>query len=280
VPTDLATWALRDRVALPTGTIAVDVLGADRPGTPVVLTHGTPSWSYLWRHVAPALARERPVHLWDLPTYGDSSGAPGGDGPSVAGHARTLAALVEHWGLHAPVLVGHDIGAATVLRAHLVHGTPAAALVVADAAVLSPWVTATAAHMQANLATYRTMPNAAFTALITAHLRTTSAVGLDAEAERAYLDRFAGPDGQQRYLDHVAGFSEDDTRDVVARLGEISVPTAVVWGARDSWLPASAGTSLRDAIPGARLRVVEDAGHFLTEDAPEAFLAVLDEVLP
>jgi pimeloyl-ACP methyl ester carboxylesterase len=105
-----ATWALRDRVELEAGTIAVDVLGAGRPGVPVVLTHGTPSWSYLWRHVAPALAEHRPVYLWDLPGYGDSTG----QAPSVAGHARALAALVDHWGLtgeRAPVLVGHDIGA-------------------------------------------------------------------------------------------------------------------------------------------------------------------------
>ncbi|GAA4797792.1 alpha/beta hydrolase [Actinomycetospora chlora] len=277
MPTDLARWALRDRVALPTGTIAVDVLGADRPGTPVVLTHGTPSWSYLWRRVAPALATDRPVHLWDLPTYGDSTGT---GIPSVAGHARTLAALVEHWGLDAPVLLGHDIGAATVLRAHLVHGTPASALVLADAAVLSPWVTATAAHVQANLEVYRSMPNGPFTAMITAHLRTTVAGTLADDAERAYLERYAGPEGQQRYLDQVSGFSEHDTRDVVARLGEITVPTDVVWGAEDTWLPPSAATTLGETIPGARRHTVPGAGHFLTEDAPEAFLDVLAEVLP
>lgn len=277
MPTDLASWALRDRVALPTGTIAVDVLGADRPGTPVVLTHGTPSWSYLWRRVAPALAEQRPVYVWDLPTYGDSTGA---GIPSVAGHARTLAALVERWGLDAPVLVGHDIGAAAVLRAHLIHGTAASALVLADAAVLSPWVTATAAHMQANLDVYRSMPYGPFTAMITAHVRTTVAGTLPDEAERAYLDRYAGPEGQQRYLDQVAGFSEDDTRDVVERLGEIVVPTEVVWGAEDAWLPATAATGLTDAVPGARRHTVAGAGHFLTEDAPEAFLDVLAAVLP
>jgi len=276
VPSATTTWALRDRVTLPTGTIATDVLGEDRPGTPVVLTHGTPSWSYLWRHVAPALAHERPVYLWDLPSYGDSTG----DTPSVAGHARTLAALVARWGLDAPVLVGHDIGAATVLRAHLVEGAPASALVLADAAVLSPWVTATAAHMQEHLDVYRSMPHGAFTALITAHVRTTSAVGLGDDAERAYLDRYAGPDGQERWLDQVAGFTEDDTRDVVARLGEIAVPTDVVWGAEDSWIPASAGTTLRDRIPGARLHTLPGAGHFLTEDASEAVVDVLAEVLP
>jgi pimeloyl-ACP methyl ester carboxylesterase len=275
VPTETATWALRDRVDLPTGTIAVDVLGAGRPGTPVVLTHGTPSWSYLWRRIAPALAEHRPVHLWDLPTYGDSTGAH----PSVAGHAETLAALVEHWGLTAPVLVGHDIGAATVLRAHLRHGTPAGALVLADAAVLPPWVTGGTRHVQQHLDTYREMPPHLFAAMIAGHLRTAVAGPLAEEAERAYLDRYAGTDGRRRYLDQVAGFDEDDTRAVVARLGEIAVPVDVVWGEEDTWLPLPMAKTLRDAIPGARGHTIPGAGHFLTEDAPEEFLAVLAGVL-
>ncbi|MEJ2886444.1 alpha/beta fold hydrolase [Actinomycetospora aeridis] len=274
--TDLATWALRDRVALPTGTIAVDVLGADRPGVPVVLTHGTPSWSYLWRHVAPALAVDRPVHLWDLPTYGDSTG----DRPSIDGHARTLAALIDHWGLDAPVLVGHDIGAATTLRAHLVHGAPARALVLVDAAVLSPWVTGATQHVRAHLDTYRETPNHLFAAMITAHVRTTVAGTLDAAAERAYLDRYAGPEGQQRYLDQVAGFTEEHTRDVVARLGEITVPTEVVWGEEDAWIPLAAGVALRNALPGAQLRVVPGAGHFLPEEASDTLIDHLRRFLP
>lgn len=273
-----ATWALRDRVELEAGTIAVDVLGADRRGVPVVLTHGTPSWSYLWRHVAPALAEHRPVYLWDLPGYGDSTG----QAPSVAGHARTLAALVDHWGLtgeRAPVLVGHDIGAGTVLRAHLVQGTPARGLVLADAAVLSPWVTKVASHMQAHSDVYRTMPSHVFAELIAAHLRTTTHGELSADVEQAYLERYAGPEGQQRYLDQVVGFSDDDTRDVVARLGEITVPTHVIWGKHDTWLPMTAATTLRDAIPGARLTTVARAGHFLTEDAPDDVVRVLTEAL-
>lgn len=268
-------WGLRDRVELATGTIAVDVLGVDRPGVPVVLTHGTPSWSYLWRNIAPRLAEHRPVYLWDLPSYGDSTGT----APSVAGHAQTLAALVDHWGLSAPVLVGHDIGAATVLRAHLVHGTPASALVLADAAVLSPWVTNVASHVQAHSDVYRTMPTHVFAELIAAHLRTTTHGALRANAEHAYLARYAGPEGQQRYIDQVVGFSDGDTRDVVARLGEITVPTHLIWGEHDTWLPTTAATHLRDAIPGARLQTVARAGHFLTEDAPDDVVRVLDEAL-
>ena len=273
------TLALGYRCSVAALLLATSLLGADRQGTPVVLTHGTPSWSYLWRHVAPALAAERPVYLWDLPTYGDSTGAPTGEVPTAAGHARTLAALVEHWGLTAPVLVGHDIGAAAVLRAHLIERTPAGALVLADAAVLSPWVTGGTQHVQDHLDTYRQMPTYLFDALVTTHLRTAVAGTLSDEAERAYADHFTGAEGQQRYLDHVSGFTEDDTRDVVARLGEITVPTDIIWGAEDTWLASATATTLRDAIPGARLHTIPGAGHFLTEDAPEAFLEILTAVL-
>ena len=76
------------------------------------------------------------------------------------------------------------------------------------------------------------------------------------------------------------GVGEDDTRDVVARLSEITIPTDVVWGAEDRWLPSTAATTLQGHIPGARLHTVDGAGHFLTEDAPEAFLDVLAAVLP
>lgn len=129
-------WNLRDRVTTSGGSVAASVLGS---GPPLVLTHGTPSWSYLWRDMAPALAEYHTVYLWDLLTSGDSEAAPG-TAPSVALHARTLAELIAHWRLDVseeapPELIGHDIGAAAVLRAHLVHGAPASRIVLLDAAV-------------------------------------------------------------------------------------------------------------------------------------------------
>lgn len=268
-------WALRHRVRLSSGEVAVDTLG---DGPPVVLTHGTPSWSYLWREVAPVLAEHHTVHLWDLPGYGDSVLADGVT-PSVALHAATLAELVEHWGLDAPALVGHDIGGATVLRAHLVHRVPVRGLALLDAAVLTPWVTPAAQHMQRHLDVYRSMPTHLFHEVIAAHVRTTTHRALDGAAERAYLGRYAGPQGQQRWLDQVAGFSDDDTRDVVAALPTVDVPTLVVWGERDRWLPLDTGDRIRDAIPRAERFVVPEAGHFLTEDDPAATSRVLDDFL-
>lgn len=262
-------WRLHDRVETTHGSVAVDVLGQ---GPPVVLTHGTPSWSFLWREVAARLAQDHTVHLWDLVGYGDSEPA-AGVRPSVALHAATLAELVEHWGLsghHGAAFVGHDIGGGAVLRAHLLHDVPARGLVLLDAAVLTPWVTPVAAHMQAHLEAYRTMPNSLFSELVVAHLATATATGMPGEVRRAYLERYDGEDGQQRWLDQVAGFTDEDTREVVDRLGEISAPAHLIWGQRDRWLPLDSARGLRTAIPGAELTVIPDAGHFVTEDAPEA----------
>ncbi len=225
-------WGLAAHVDVEGGRVAVGVLG---DGPPVVLTHGTPSWSYLWRHIAPRLCEHHTVYLWDLLGYGDSTPADGVQ-PSVALHARTLAELVAHWGLADPALVGHDIGGGAVLRAHLVHGVPARALVLLDTAVLAPWVTPASQHMQAHLDAYRSMPTPVFAELLGAHLRTAVQRPMPDDVVRAYLDPYSGPDGQQRWLDHVAGFTHDDTRDVVAHLDEITVPTQLVWGEDDKWL--------------------------------------------
>lgn len=260
------------RVRVAGGEVAFDRVGE---GPAVVLTHGTPSWSLLWREVVPALAADHTVYLWDLLGYGRST-PPRGARPSVALHAEALAALVEAWGLDDPVLVGHDIGAAAVLRAHLRHGLPARALALLDAAVLPPWTTPVAQHIQAHLDVYRTMPEHVFHELIRAHLATATHRPLDPGTERAYLEPYAGEAGQQRYLDQVEGFDEADTREVVARLGEVAVPTLVLWGEQDRWLPADAAGRLAAAISGARRVVVPRAGHFLPEDDP---VATADELV-
>jgi pimeloyl-ACP methyl ester carboxylesterase len=259
------------RIRVTGGEVAFDRVGE---GPAVVLTHGTPSWSMLWRDVVPVLAADHTVYVWDLLGYGRSRPAPGVR-PSVARHAGTLAELVEAWGPDDPVLVGHDIGAAAVLRAHLLHGVPARALAVLDAAVLPPWTTPVAQHIQAHLDVYRTMPEHVFHELIRAHLATATHRPLDPPTESAYLEPYTGELGQQRYLDQVEGFAEADTRDVVAALDEVAVPTLVLWGERDRWLPADAADRLAAGIPGARRVVVPGAGHFLPEDDPATTAAEL-----
>jgi len=57
------------------------------------------------------------------------------------------------------------------------------------------------------------------------------------------------------------------------RLRRIDIPTLLLWGASDRFItPGYYGAAYRDAIPGARLEIVERAGHFPHLEQPEAFI--------
>ncbi|TDC02464.1 alpha/beta hydrolase [Nonomuraea longispora] len=257
-------WQLRHRVRVTGGEVAVDVFGQ---GPPAILVHGTPASSFLWREVVPVLAREHAVHVWDLLGYGDSRLAQGAV-PSIDRQARTLAELVRHWDLGAPALVGHDIGGATVLRAHLVHGVPARRIALLDAAVLGSWLTPFTRHMRAHADVYRTMPEQVFADIIRPRLGTATHRPMSEAVAGAYLAPWDGAAGQRRWIDQVVAVGDDDTRDLEARLSEITVPTQVLWGEHDRWLPPATAARLAAAIPGARLTMIPEAGHFLPEDNP------------
>lgn len=253
--------------------VAWDVFGT---GPPVVLVHGTPSWSYLWRHVVPALASDFEAYVFDLPGYGDSPSPTDGE-TSIASHATTLVELVDEWGLESPAVAGHDIGAATVLRAHLLRGRPFRRLALIDGVVLAPWITPTTRHIQAHLDVYRTMPNHIFEQITAAHLQTAVHRGFEAGAFEAYQARWQGVDGQAAYLNKVAHFNEQDTREFEPLLGSISVPVLVLWGANDAWLDPSLAPRIGGLIPGSDIRLIPDAGHFSMEDAPtEVTQSLLD----
>jgi pimeloyl-ACP methyl ester carboxylesterase len=102
-----------------------------------------------------------------------------------------------------------------------------------------------------------------------------------AELERGYadptrathaIDRYARPfatdAGRDALVRHIAALDTRETDALGSRLSELSVPTTVIWGAQDPFLPVSLGQRLADAIPGATLDVIADARHFLPEETP------------
>lgn len=267
-------WRLSQRIELSDGrTVAAGVIGE---GPPVVLVHGTPTWSYAWRSIAPALARTHAVHLYDLLGYGDSPADQTAD-ISVAAQARILADLLDHWECDRPAVAGHDIGGAIVLRAHLVHRRAFARIALLDAVALAPWVTPTTRHVQAHLDVYRTMPAHIFSQIVAAHLRTATSRPLPEETFAAYWNPWRGAQGQAAYLHHVAQFDERHTTEFEAALPELDLPVLLLWGERDAWLDVAIAHRLVQQIPGADLRIVPGAGHFCMEDEPEAVTDALAE---
>ncbi|HEY1996990.1 alpha/beta hydrolase [Paraburkholderia sp.] len=89
---------------------------------------------------------------------------------------------------------------------------------------------------------------------------------LIAEYERP----FAGPAGRKAYLRAARALRSEELVQRTAEIEQLAIPTLVAWGAQDEFQPLSYGRKLADAMQDARLEVIEDAGHFLPEDAPQA----------
>lgn len=266
---------LRQRAATSSGKIAYEVYGS---GPPVVLVHGTPSRAVVWRHVVARLADRHRVFVFDLLGFGDSERHVDQD-VSIAVHGRVLQELIGFWGLERPAAVGHDIGGAIVLRAHLLEDVQLARVALIDAVVLSPWITLRTRQMQRELARYRALPDPELAATIREHLHTATSRPLDPEVFKWLFGQWEGPEGQALYLRNLACLHESDTELFEPLLPAISIPVLVVWGERDAWLPISTSERIADLIPTARRFVVADAGHFSMEDQPNVLGEHLAEFL-
>lgn len=264
-------WNLRRRVTLSGGEIAYDVLGF---GPPILLVHGTPSRSYIWRDVALRLADRFSVYAFDLLGFGQSERREGLDLSSSA-QARLLAELVETLGLDTPSIAGHDIGGAIALRSHLLEGVPFGCIALLDSVALRPWITPPTRHLKAYLESYETMPTQVFEAVVASHLRTATYRPMDETTLAIYLEQWKGASGQSLYLQNAAQLDENDTADFELLLPSLAVPVRIVWGENDAWLAPALAKRLHEAIPGSDLVLLPDTGHFATEDSPKEVAATL-----
>jgi pimeloyl-ACP methyl ester carboxylesterase len=208
-----AEWHLSKTHDSEGGTVAYEVLG---DGPPLVLVHGTPSWSYLWRTVANELAGRFSVYVYDLLGYGTSEKREGQD-VSIAAQTRVLAELLDLWDLREPCIAGHDFGGAITLRLILLEARRFRRVALCDAVAIAPWITPFSRHVQRYLEAFQTVPEHIHHQMIATHLRTAIARDIpDAELE-PYLRPWLGPVGQAAYYRQVAQLDERYTREIEPR---------------------------------------------------------------
>jgi pimeloyl-ACP methyl ester carboxylesterase len=270
---DTYGWSLGERQETSVGEVAYGVFGE---GHPVVLVHGTPMRSYLWRSIVPALAEHRRVYVYDLLGYGESEKEEGQD-VSIAAQAHLLKELVEVWELEEPAVVGHDIGGGIVLRAQLLEGVRFSRVAILDAVVSVPWLSeprSSTWHVREHAEAYEAMPNHLFGAFFSAYLGEANS-DLGEEAIEAYVAPWRGEEGRKAFVRQALQFEERHTGDIENLLGSVEIPVLVVWGEKDGWLDPSQAPRLQEQIPGSELELIVGAGHFVMEDAPQEVAEIL-----
>ncbi len=271
----MSGWSLGRRYESPQGFVAWERFGS---GPPVVLLHGTPFSSYVWRDIAPALAVTHTVYVWDMVGYGASEKRPGQD-VSLGVQGELFAALLGHWELDAPAVVAHDFGGTVALRAHLVHGAAYDRLALVDAVTHGPWGTGLFRLAREHEDVFAQLPAAVHEGLVRAYVATASHHGLTDEALAAYVAPWLGPEGQPALYRQMAQGDQRFTDELEDRYAEVRIPTLVCWGTEDTWLPPERGEQLAEALPGSELHWLHGSGHLAQEDAPAQLTARLTEYL-
>ncbi|WP_060883859.1 alpha/beta fold hydrolase [Streptomyces caniscabiei] len=247
---------------------------------PVVLCHGTPFSSYVWRGMAQALADtgRYQVFVWDMPGYGESDMHAGQD-VSLAAQGWVLAELLREWELREPLVVAHDFGGAVSLRAHLLHGSRYRALALVDPVALAPWGSPSFRLLGRHAEVFEQLPPALHRALVREYVSSASGPGLHPTVLDRLVEPWLGEHGQSAFYRQIAQANQAHTDEIQGRYGEIGVPTLVCWGEEDSWIPLAKGRELAARIPGARFEPISGAGHLVQEDAPAELTAVLMDFL-
>ena len=234
-------------------------------GPPVVLLHGYPESSRMWVSLMGALAAAgRRSIAPDLYGLGDSAD----DGPTT--FERNLEAFTDlhrGLGLGRVVLVVHDWGGFVGLAWACDHPDEVAALVISDTGFFSDgrWHGAAQAirgeHGEAIVAA---IDREGFANL----LRSMAGDAFDEDDIEAYWRPFEEGRGRQATLDFYRSMDFSKLEPYQGKLGELGVPTLLLWGAEDEFAPLGGARRFEREIPGAKLVVLEGAGHFVFDQQP------------
>jgi pimeloyl-ACP methyl ester carboxylesterase len=244
-----------------------------------VFVHGTPFSSYVWHRVIPHFVESHRVHYFDLLGYGQSEQRESQD-VSLGVQNALLAELLDHWGLERPDVVAHDFGGATALRTHLLNGKDYRTLTLIDPVALAPWGSPFVQHVRQHEAAFSGIPAYIHQAIVPAYVRGAVRRAIPDDELAPYVEPWLGAVGQAAFYRQIAQMDQRYTDEVTPRYCEVTCPTLILWGEEDQWIPIERGRRLQQAIPGAVLRSIPNAGHLVQEDAPEAIVAMLLGFLP
>jgi pimeloyl-ACP methyl ester carboxylesterase len=239
-------------------------------GPALVLLHGIPSSSYLWRDLIDPLSATFDVMAPDLLGYGDSDKRLDAD-LSIAAQARYMVAFMESLGVHQAAIVGHDIGGGVAQLMAADEPQRVARLILIDSVVDNNWPVADIARLKepvwdqimVNIDLRKGLRKGLESGLVTEGLVTDEVVD---EWTRPFQDL----GGRRAYLRAARALNNRDLTSRSKHIEEIETPTLILWGADDKFLEPRWADTLKHKLRDTTVEIIEPGGHFLPLDRPDA----------
>jgi haloalkane dehalogenase len=253
-------------------------------GAPVLLLHGNPTWSYVYRQVIRDLRGECRLIAPDYPGFGMSK-APTGYQFTPQEHADLVSNLVRHLALTSVVVVVQDWGGPIGMHYAVHHRDNLRGLVVMNtwawpatlpqrlfSLVMGGWPLGYWLQTRRNFFAKSMLPNGIFhSERVTAGFR------------KAYTDPFPTPDSRRPTWIFPRQIRKAHTwlAGIESQLAGLSnVPAQILWGLHDDpGFPAAEMAKWQRYLRANETETLPDASHTVQEDRPDRVTASIRRVL-
>lgn len=296
------------RLDLSTG-VSLDVADIGPRDAPVLIfLHGFPESHRTWRHQLRHLSDRFRCIAPDQRGYRGSSKPQDAASYTPDKLTADIFAMADALGIDRFTIIGHDWGGAIAWSVAL-NGQPGAPnpawagrvtrAVIANAPhpyifsrllITDPVQRAASQYIRA----FRDTANDAMvrehglTAILMQALKWDRPVAMEDEERDQLLAEWKDPDAAIAMLNWYRGspvtvpaLDEDAALPAMlnAPFPQLAIPTLVIWAMNDMALPPSNLDGIEDLVPGVRIVEVDDCGHFVPWEAPDAVNAALDDFL-
>lgn len=253
-------------------------------GPTVLLLHGNPTWSYLYRKIVLALKNECRLIAPDYPGFGHS-GVPSNYGFTPAEQSEAISRLIETLRLKDIILVVQDWGGPIGMRYAIDHPENIRGLVIMNSwaweaslpqqifsLAMGGWPLGYWLQTRLNFFVNKILPSGIYhRELITKSLREAYTKPFQTTGSR--LPTWVFP----RHIRH----SYRWLKKLESRLSAlVNVPTQIVWGARDE--PGFRPEELKrwqSNFPFHETEILEDASHYVQEDRPDRVTEAIRRII-
>lgn len=245
----------------------------------VLLLHGWPTSSFLWRNVMPPIAQQNRVVAIDLPGFG-ASAKPLDVRYGFDFYTEILSGFLSELEINRVGLVGHDLGGPIGVHWALRNPERVSGLGLTNTLLYPEFSPAVQEFVIAcstpGLRERLTSPVGLGEIM---RLGLATETGLTDESLNAVVAPFASADSRRALANAGIGLEYEGFQRIARELSTLRVPIRIVYGSEDRILPDVDETMARAAadLPQAETTVLRDCGHFLQEDAPEELGSLLAE---
>ena len=248
-------------------------------GDPILLLHGFPTSSHLYRNILPELGKTHRAIAIDLPGYGLSD-KPLDTKYDYELYANTLSAFLDALGIDQTNLVVHDLGGPAGLYWAVENPSRVKSIAILNTLTFPEvhW-TVTAFLLALRTPGLRSLATSPKGIVATMKFGVVHKDRMNRETLTPYTAPFDTKPAQQALIKAGGGLGVGGLAKIAKKLPDLKVPLRLIYGEKDRVLPDVAKTMrrLKELRPDAELTALADCGHFLQEDAPEELAALLAE---